>query len=624
MIITLKSFEDNGNLRYYDKSLFHIITTALSVALSINLLIGFGIKFSIAFSNIARSLRWRLLIGRPYTRIADLILGGDSILEPLNLLWPLAGKPMFFFWIGLNMAAQTAVSSISLTYTLEYGLDSKGTYTTEDFLNASTLEYFYGPDTKASSDAPDMNMKIANSYGRLVRGDPTCFYALDGQISQEAQLCEYFQREDGQEFAYRFWELNPKDVKIAYPYLTDRNIRAYPRQCFEYQVRNPTYFDTSDGTQCGMSIPFYNETYSGTIQIPRYNSAFDATTFIWNDSLAPQNATVTSCGPRCLQVFAFRSHGIQTNRSSAMFSCSITVSEVNNATQPAHNVPDDVARIAAASIALSGRYMNMNPYRPGEKDWHQYQLYPWGSYWEINLLNAQKVGSRMAEFAIASIRGMSLYNPPQRIRGTLPSLGYHLSIQWKYVIALLTFILVIDFLHLGFMLWATRLIDMVDYCNLPDLVQQVDDGESLLNGKKILKTIQEESIKKLNKPSMKRSITRTRANTDGHLKKVAKLWDTINSTYFTSIANACTILSPRVGAWIAPLGKPARPDGFKRFTWPCVSQLHQWGRAQLISTSVAVTLCMQTSRKRYQKQLRNIFMSFLVQSQSSNCPTLIR
>ena len=138
-----------------------------------------------------------------------------------------------------------------------------------------------------------------------------------------------------------------------------------------------------------------------------------------------------------------------------MFSCSITVSEVNTTTQSAHHVHGNVARIAAASLALSGRYMNVDPFRPDENDGHQYQLYPWGLYWGINLLDAQTSGSWMAESAIASSRGMSLYNPPQEIRGTLPS-GYHLSILWKCCIALRTLILVNIFLFSGFMLWATR------------------------------------------------------------------------------------------------------------------------------------------------------------------------
>lgn len=45
-----------------------------------------------------------------------------------------------------------------------------------------------------------------------------------------------------------------------------------------------------------------------------------------------------------------------TNRRTDIFKYAITVSTVTNTADPADIVPDSMARMAAASIALTGRY----------------------------------------------------------------------------------------------------------------------------------------------------------------------------------------------------------------------------------------------------------------------------
>lgn len=103
-------------------------------------------------------------------------------------------------------------------------------------------------------------------------------------------------------------------------------------------------------------------------------AAYDATTYVYNGTLAPQDATAQSCGDRCISLYAFRSSGTVTKRPNTFFRCDVTVSEVTNAQEDAHKLSADSARLAASSIALSGRYTHEN----GQMEWQQYQLYPFG------------------------------------------------------------------------------------------------------------------------------------------------------------------------------------------------------------------------------------------------------
>ena len=62
---------------------------------------------------------------------------------------------------------------------------------------------------------------------------------------------------------------------------------------------------------------------------------------------------------------------------SAFYQWSVNISEVNNVTQPHHVIPNNVAKIAAASIARQGRYSGSVD-DPDEHDYTQFQFYASG------------------------------------------------------------------------------------------------------------------------------------------------------------------------------------------------------------------------------------------------------
>ena len=106
----------------------------------------------------------------------------------------------------------------------------------------------------------------------------------------------------------------------------------------------------------------------------------------------------------------------------------------------------------------------------------------------------------MAEFAIGSIASMAIFNPQITIRGTVPILGYHLSVHWNYTIALAACIAVVHWIFLSLMLWVAQPIivgadsNLVNAKLLQGLVGRLGERGVLLDGKEIAAAIEREGI----------------------------------------------------------------------------------------------------------------------------------
>ena len=257
---------------------------------------------------------------------------------------------------------------------MENGIDSNGTTTKPGTIHAAKLDCYYANNTcitstKGSEIAAQV---LAHSYGETTFSRVNCSYTKESEIPIAPQNCSYFIHNNGQDFAIRYAEYNPDDVSRAYPFFTDRIVKASAGECSQYDVDpNGSVTGSNDGKEDTWVWKIYNNsTGNETISIPKREAAFDATTYIYNGVNPPPNATTQSCGDRCIWVYAWRSVGNLTKRSQpAVFKCPITVSEVTNVDKDWQNLPDNVARYAAASIALTGR---------PKPDWQQYRLYPFG------------------------------------------------------------------------------------------------------------------------------------------------------------------------------------------------------------------------------------------------------
>lgn len=491
-IVTLVFFKDAGNVSHDTKICFNVITTILNLAL--------GLNFLEAFKDMAKVLRWRVLANRPFTvREVDLILGGESLMKLGTLMWESRTKPVTIIvcasWIALNLLAQASIAMLSLNYSIDSGTDSTGIYTGGGSVNASKLDCYYNHGR--CPVAAGVPMITAHTYGELIQGQQCCRYQDEFGIQNGSQTCPYFCHDNGHEFAYRYVEYNPLDTARAYPYLTNRNVRASAGRCYKYNVdweKSKLGSDT-DGKNDVQIFAFSNGTFTGHLPIPRSKTEHNSSTYVYNGSALPQDDTETACGPRCLWIYVLRVgirniHGVLP---AVIFSCPITVSEVYNATWKWQSLPDSNARLAAASIALTGR--STRPKGRGTV-WQQYQLYPWGSFRETHYLDAQQVGADIAQYAVGSLAAMAHLNPTHQVPGTLPTLGYHLDAHWQYVIALAACIAGVHCLLVAIMLWMARPIVVIDdsaLCTarlLQGLVGRLNGRGSLLSAKEIAEEIQ--------------------------------------------------------------------------------------------------------------------------------------
>ena len=107
----------------------------------------------------------------------------------------------------------------------------------------------------------------------------------------------------------------------------------------------------------------------------------------------------------------------------------------------------------------------------------------------------------MAEFAIGALASMANLNPQERVPGTLPTLGYHLDCQWRFIIALAVCIGAVHITLVALMVWIARPVVILDDSNLAvarllhGLVGRVEGRGSLLDGKQLAEAIQAEGSK---------------------------------------------------------------------------------------------------------------------------------
>lgn len=111
--------------------------------------------------------------------------------------------------------------------------------------------------------------------------------------------------------------------------------------------------------------------FDGSILLPVQIDSFDGTVYTYRGFKTPQNATVWACGPRCIWVWAHKT--ALGSEKSTFYQCPVIVNPVRSDQTPlqeAHEVSDDIARLAASSIALQGGTSDR------DNGWCQSQFYP--------------------------------------------------------------------------------------------------------------------------------------------------------------------------------------------------------------------------------------------------------
>ena len=316
---------------------------------------------------------------------------------------------------------------------MDSGTDSNGTISRPGQVFAPKLDVYYNYEDNRPihAEAPQI---LAHSYGEAVTSQDCCDYTTTASILDNTQDCYYFCRVDRQEYAFRYAEYNRLDRARAYPYFTDRIITASPEAFLGYNLDSFKRISDPDGSDAVTQFQYSNSTFSSNISITNAHLANDSTTYVYRGFLEPQKAEMYACGDRCMVMYALRNSGRIRDQPRELFECRITISNVTNTSLTEHRVPNDVARLAAVSIALQGRYQN--PFRNETKRWWQSQLYPWASKWETRNLSAQGIGGLMSEFAMGSLATLAHLNPTTEIPGTLPTLASQINVTWWGIISL--------------------------------------------------------------------------------------------------------------------------------------------------------------------------------------------
>lgn len=265
-----------------------------------------------------------------------------------------------------------AVALISLTFSVDDGTDYHDTFSLNGIVNASSLTCYKLPTLDCKVYVATGHA-LAHAYGEYGSNLEWGTYTELAEVLNSPIDYLYYRRRtpnkhDKREFAYRFNEYNFDDKQKSYPHFTNRTITIWPDACFSYDVTNKVVVSDINGDGQGVKLSFENKTFNSSINIPKSALGSLSTTYIYRGIKPPEdNHSEAACGDRCIRIWAY------TNEKS-LATCQVHVSAVSNAMQDEHDVPNDVARIAAASIALRGRYHDNGT----DRVYTQFQFYAFG------------------------------------------------------------------------------------------------------------------------------------------------------------------------------------------------------------------------------------------------------
>lgn len=237
-------------------------------------------------------------------------------------------------------------------------------------VNATNLTCYFNYQNNCPVN-PDVPQGLAHSHGEAPSISTRGFYDQIQDVYDSKDNYGYFCRKTPGECAYRFMEYNPEDHQRTYPRFTNRTITASAHQCYTYLEEKREIVNDASGVNDALNFTIFNGSVHDNIIIPLQNGGEGATTYIYRGINVPQNAVTFSCGDRCIWMWAHKSEGKGEN--STFYQCPINISHVSNTEDSTLDVPNDVARLAAAAIALQGRWIGSD----NNMIWTQFQFYPY-------------------------------------------------------------------------------------------------------------------------------------------------------------------------------------------------------------------------------------------------------
>ena len=258
---------------------------------------------------------------------------------------------------------------ISLEATIDDGKDYNTTYSSPGTVQVSDLSCYH---FNHSCPGPVPVHARAHAYGEVTLALDCDIYDDIGEVLDSNVDRQYYCRSDNQEFAHRFYEYNKNDTQQSYPHFTQRVITASTGLCDEY-IQDGEHTEAKIGNESAWHYRYKNKKDGSrdNITIPLGSVGNEGTTYIYREHGDPQTIAGT-CGDRCLHMWAYKGWSANYSDGETFYRCPITVSNVTNSYQSAHDVPKRVAQVAAASIALQGQWHDIYERKTS---YAQYQFY---------------------------------------------------------------------------------------------------------------------------------------------------------------------------------------------------------------------------------------------------------
>ncbi|KAL8414383.1 hypothetical protein RB594_005568 [Gaeumannomyces avenae] len=359
------------------KRMFNALITGLSIGLAL---------MTVSIMNgVVSDLRWWILSRRHRSaQKVEKILHAHS-LSRVTMLIMSSKRPSLLAvavsWLLLALAAQVGLASVNLCFSVENNEEKALLRDGEVFIpKLDTI------DTAAPADT----ILAARQYAA---------YNL-GVVSQSYKT------------------VNNTD-RIPITVTTERRLQVNT-VCDSFKV-----VAGGDGTQSNITVQV-SATRNLTVALP-VRGGLEQSTFITD--------TRTNCGPRCSYVTVFEA----SERESWWYNCTTAVGDVEKATRPEEEVGSEMARLAAAAIALQG-FASVtgdtatNQPRSAQLP-VQAQVYPAESFFgEARVGNSQALALIMSRFAIGVIGAAAESNPGIIVPGKQPEIGVRLKIEhWSYI-----------------------------------------------------------------------------------------------------------------------------------------------------------------------------------------------
>ena len=415
----------NRTLSQGQKSAFDAIVVGISIAL--------GLNIAASLREIAIYMRWWFL-GKRQIHIREIEV--HSLMALVGLLWRSPApslKIVCLVWILLNIAIQTGISALSLTFQADPGIEdiyldpSPGTISIPDMREFVQVGRFNGgaaPQLLAAHILGD----IGSSYN--ISTLPAFPLTNEPVARYPASIWDA-----GTHWEYTFLNSAPHLHSQDFNYLS-----VYSNESVRSSgiCTNPEYTFTLNTTARAVSILSPSSLTAAIF--PSIALGGESIYYLTTPSLFGNGSSVPSpCGPGCATIHVLEplagppSPGSYTSPSSPFYyyTCNITVSTTSPSAGAFNFLPANAA-VAAQAIALSEQtapsFPNPNntrstpPPRPGPDD--VYTSYPFSlQYGEPQNNSATGMASMLSRFAIGVVAAAAHTGPKRIVEGAQPRQG---------------------------------------------------------------------------------------------------------------------------------------------------------------------------------------------------------